>query len=171
MRKDKFPAFRNREKVVVVGFTFGLSGPSARILSMARFASEAELDTFLGRLDLDYGPCGKHFDMTEKSVQIGRPVLLAGFPAASDQDFSRQPKGQPMITTGSICCYDRDRDFELAAATYQGAMPNSSGAPVLDNTRNLRACTLEQAITWMRFTPKTWCLCGSFHKTTWNSQQ
>ncbi|DBA75333.1 TPA: hypothetical protein ACH3X1_010602 [Trebouxia sp. C0004] len=41
-----------------------------------------------------------------------------------------------MITTGSICCYDRD--FELAAATYQGAMPNSSGAPVLDDTRSLR---------------------------------
>ncbi|KAL0020335.1 hypothetical protein WJX77_012161 [Trebouxia sp. C0004] len=117
MRKDKFPAFRNREKVVVVGFTFGLSGPSARILSMARFASEAELDTFLGRLDLDY--------------------------ASSPHDD----------------------------IVFLQAMPNSSGAPVLDNTRNLRACTLEQAITWMRFTPKTWCLCGSFHKTTWNSQQ
>ena len=64
------------------------------------------------------GPCGKHFDMTEKSLQIGRPVLLAGFPAASDQDFSTRPEGQPMITTGSICCYAGD--FELAAATYQG---------------------------------------------------
>ncbi|DBA79152.1 TPA: hypothetical protein ACH3X1_008984 [Trebouxia sp. C0004] len=40
-----------------------------------------------------------------------------------------------MITTGSICCYDRDS--ELAAATYQGAMPNSSGAPVLDDTRSI----------------------------------
>ncbi|DBA88404.1 TPA: hypothetical protein ACH3X2_004896 [Trebouxia sp. C0005] len=70
--------------------------------------------------------------MTQRSLQIGRPVLLAGFPAASDQDFPRQPEGQPMITTGNICCYDRD--FELAAATYQGAMLNSSGAPVLDDT-------------------------------------
>ena len=64
------------------------------------------------------GPSGKHFDMTEKSLQIGRPVLLAGFPAPSDQDFPKRPEGQPMITSGSICCYDRD--FELAAARYEG---------------------------------------------------
>lgn len=82
------------------------------------------------------GPPGKHFDMTEKVLQVGRPVLMAGFPAASDQVFPRQPAGQPMITAGTICCYDRD--FELAAATYQGAMPNSSGAPVLDDTCSLR---------------------------------
>lgn len=36
------------------------------------------------------GPFGKHFDMTDKSLQIGRPVLLAGFPAASDLDFPLQ---------------------------------------------------------------------------------
>ena len=64
------------------------------------------------------GPPGKHFDMTEKVLQLGRPVLMAGFPAASDQDYPRQPAGQPMITAGTICCYDRD--FELAAATYPG---------------------------------------------------
>ena len=64
------------------------------------------------------GPSGKHFNLTEKSLQIGRPVLLAGFPAASDEDFPWRPEEQPMITTGSICCYDRDP--ELAAATYQG---------------------------------------------------
>ena len=80
----------------------------------------ADLSDLSGKTDYPccIGPFGKQFDMTEKSLQIGRPVLLAGFPAASDLDFPRRPVGQPMITTGSICCYDRD--FELAAATYQG---------------------------------------------------
>ena len=64
------------------------------------------------------GPSGKHFDMTEQSLQIGRPFLLAAFQATSNQDFPRRPEGQPMITTGSLCCYDWD--FELAAATRQG---------------------------------------------------
>ena len=64
------------------------------------------------------GPSGKHLDMTEQSLRIGRLVLLAGFPASSDQDLPRRPEGQPMITSGSICCYGRD--FELAAATYEG---------------------------------------------------
>lgn len=65
--------------------------------------------------------------MTEKVLQLGRPVLMAGFPAASDQVFPRQPAGQPMITAGTICCYDRD--FELAAATYQGGR-SSATAPL-----------------------------------------
>ena len=73
------------------------------------------------------GPPGRHFDMTAKVLQLGRPVLMAGFPAASDQDFPRRPAGQPMITAGTICCYDRD--FELAAATYQGGM-SSTTAPL-----------------------------------------
>lgn len=73
------------------------------------------------------GPPGKHFGMTEKVLQLGRPVLMAGFPAASDQVFPRQPAGQPMITAGTICCYDRD--FELAAATYQGGR-SSATAPL-----------------------------------------
>jgi len=63
------------------------------------------------------GPPGEHFDMTERSLQIGRPVILAGFPAATDQELSRRPVGQPMITFGHVSCFDRD--LELAAATYQ----------------------------------------------------
>ena len=65
--------------------------------------------------------------MTEKVMQLGRPVLMAGFQAASDQAFPRRPMGQPMITAGTICCYDRD--FELAAATYQGGR-SSATAPL-----------------------------------------
>ncbi|KAL0023175.1 hypothetical protein WJX77_009987 [Trebouxia sp. C0004] len=42
------------------GFTFGLSGLRciARVLSMARFANDAELETFLVKLDPDFGPQG-----------------------------------------------------------------------------------------------------------------
>ena len=60
--------------------------------------------------------------MTNKSLQIGRPVLLAGFPPAADQDLPRRPEGQPMTTIGSISCFDKD--FELAAATYHGGSDN-----------------------------------------------
>ena len=56
--------------------------------------------------------------MTDKSLRIGRPVLLAGFPAATDQDLPGRPEGQPMITSGSISCFDSD--FKLAAAAYPG---------------------------------------------------
>lgn len=57
---------------------------------------------------------------------VGRPVLLAGFPAVTDQDFSGQPEGQPMVTTGSICSIDRD--LELAAAAYQEGRNSAAAA-------------------------------------------
>ena len=60
--------------------------------------------------------------MAEKSLQIGRPVLLAGFWAASDQDFPRRPEGQPVITLGSICCYDRDLSWQLLRIKELGQM-------------------------------------------------
>lgn len=56
--------------------------------------------------------------MTKSSLQIDGPVLLAGFPAAMDQELPEQLEGQPMITFGRISCYTMD--FELAAAAYQG---------------------------------------------------
>ncbi len=60
--------------------------------------------------------------MTKQSLQIGRPVFLAGFPAATDQELPRQPEGQPMITFGDISCYTMG--FELASATKEvGTLP------------------------------------------------
>jgi len=63
-------------------------------------------------------PPGEHFDMSLRSLQIGRPVFLADFPEATDKELARQPEGQPMITTGNVSCLASG--FELAAATYQG---------------------------------------------------
>ena len=61
--------------------------------------------------------------MIKSGLQIGGPVLLAGFPTAIDQELPEQLEGQPMITFGRISCYTMD--FELAAAAYQevGTLP------------------------------------------------
>lgn len=58
--------------------------------------------------------------MIKSGLQIGGPVLLAGFPTAIDQELLEQLEGQPMITFGRISCYTMD--FELA---YQevGTLP------------------------------------------------
>lgn len=62
--------------------------------------------------------------MIKSGLQIGGPVLLAGFPTAIDQELLEQlPLQLPMITFGRISCYTMD--FELAAAAYQevGTLP------------------------------------------------
>lgn len=56
--------------------------------------------------------------LAETSLQIGRPVLLAGFPAAVDEDLPNLPEGLPLMTYGHISCFSAS--FELVAATYQG---------------------------------------------------
>ncbi|KAL0051412.1 hypothetical protein WJX82_006940 [Trebouxia sp. C0006] len=75
------------------------------------------------------GPPGEHFDMIKSGLQIGGPVLLAGFPTAIDQELLEQLEGQPMITFGRISCYTMD--FELAAAAYQ---EDSAAAPRIVET-------------------------------------
>ena len=53
-----------------------------------------------------------------RSIQIGRPVLLAGFSAAVDLDLPGLPEGQPLITYGNVSLFSDS--LELAFATYQG---------------------------------------------------
>lgn len=52
------------------------------------------------------------------SLQIGRPVFWADFPAATDQDLPNMPEGLPLMTYGHVSCISASS--ELAAATYQG---------------------------------------------------
>ena len=51
-------------------------------------------------------------------MQIGRPILLASFPAAVDLDLPDLPAGQPLITYGNVSLFSDS--LELACATYQG---------------------------------------------------
>ena len=64
------------------------------------------------------GPPGEHFVLAQTNIQIGRPVLLAGFPAAVDLDLPGLSEGQPLITYGNLSLFSDS--LELASATYQG---------------------------------------------------
>ena len=52
-----------------------------------------------------------------RHIQIGRPVLLAGFPAAVQLDLPGLPDGQPLVTYGNVSLFSDS--LELASATYQ----------------------------------------------------
>ena len=56
--------------------------------------------------------------LAQTNIQTGRPVFLAGFPAAVDLDLPGLPAGQPLITYGNVSLFS-DR-LELASVMYQG---------------------------------------------------
>ena len=87
------------------------------------------------------GPPGEHFVLAQTNVQIGRPILLAGFPAAVDLDLPDLPEGQPLITYGNVSLFSDS--LELASATYQGgkAMLLQVAGVCIVNTS--KSCILE----------------------------
>lgn len=66
------------------------------------------------------GPPGEHFVLVQTSIQTGRPVLLAGFPAGVDLDLDLPslPEEQPLSTYGNVSLFSNS--LELASAMYQG---------------------------------------------------
>ena len=64
------------------------------------------------------GPPGEHFVLAQTNIQIGRPILLADFPAAVDLDLPDLSERQPLITYGNVSLFSDS--LELASATYQG---------------------------------------------------
>lgn len=63
--------------------------------------------------------------MIEKALQVGRAVLLAVAPSATDQDVQGGPRGSPGLLLAVYCFY---RNFELAAATCQGGRDSATAS-------------------------------------------